>query len=129
MASEEHRVVDITTIEELEKIAKKYPSNLIIIDFSATWCGPCKGIKPIYEALSKEYTNCIFLKVDVDEGEELMEFFGPRSLPTFILMKDGKAFHKWSGTEPDIKSKLDEFINFDVSSLNENNKEEENKEE
>ena len=119
MASEEHRVVDITTIDELEKIAKNFPSNLIIIDFFATWCGPCKGIKPVYEALSKECTNCIFLKVDVDKSDELLGFFSPRSLPTFILMKDGKAFHKWTGTSVDIKSKIDEFINFDVSSLDE----------
>lgn len=124
MASEEHRVVDITTIDELEKIAKNFPSNLIIIDFSATWCGPCKGIKPVYEALSKEYTDCIFLKVDIDESEELTDFFSPSSLPTFILMKDGKAFHKWSGTSVDIKSKLDEFINFDVSSLDEKKEDE-----
>jgi len=131
MVSEEHRVVDITEIKELEIITKKYPSNLIIIDFSAIWCGPCNSIKPIYEALSKEYTNCVFLKIDVDKGTELSDFFDIQSLPTFLLMKDSKAFHKWTGVNDDIKEKIDKYIDFDVSALNENKEEdkEEDKEE
>ena len=116
------RVVDISNIEELEKIAKNFPSNLIIIDFSASWCMPCQTIKPIFAKLSKKYENCIFLKVDVDEADELMEFFSPTSLPTFILMKNGKAFFKWSGSDEDtLKRNIEKYMKFDVSKLEENN--------
>ena len=121
------RVVEITDIKELEKITKNYPSNLIIIDFSASWCMPCQTIKPVFAELSKKYENCIFLKVDVDEADELMEFFGPRSLPTFILMKNGKAFHKWSGADQDtLKRNVEKYMNFDVSELEEEDKEQSN---
>ena len=116
------RVVEITDIKELEKITKNYPSNLIIIDFSASWCMPCQTIKPVFAELSKKYENCIFLKVDVDEADELMEFFGPRSLPTFILMKNGKAFFKWSGSDEDtLKRNIEKYMKFDVSKLEETN--------
>ena len=122
------RVVEITDIEELEKITKKYPSNLIIIDFSASWCMPCQTIKPVFAELSKKYENCIFLKVDVDEADELMDFFGPRSLPTFILMKNGKAFHKWSGADQDtLKRTIEKYMNFDISDLEEDKDEDEDK--
>jgi len=116
------RVVDISNIEELEKIAKKFPSNLIIIDFFASWCMPCQTIKPIFAELSKQHENCIFLKVNVDEAEELMEFFSPTSLPTFILMKNGKAFYKWSGSDENtLKRNIEKYMKFDVSKLEENN--------
>ena len=88
---------------------------------------PCQTIKPIFAELSQKYENCIFLKVDVDEADELMDFFGPESLPTFILMKNGKAFHKWSGADQDtLKRNVEKYMNFDVSELEEEDKEQSN---
>ena len=69
------KVIEITTIEELENINQIYLDKLFIIDFSASWCPPCQMIKPIFAELSNQYTNCVFLKVDIDKSSELKDFF------------------------------------------------------
>ena len=94
-------VIEITTLEELENINQIYINQLIIIDFSASWCSPCQMIKPIFADLSNQYINCVFLKVDVDKSIELQDFFKPKLLPTFFLMKNGNIFYKWTGANPD----------------------------
>ena len=125
MSSSESRVVEITEIDELEKIAKKFPLNLIVMDFSATWCMPCKSIKPFYNELSTQYKDCIFLAIDANDGEELMDFFSVTSLPTFIFMKQGKAFAKLEGADRDkLTEKIINSIDFDVSTSQKNEEEE-----
>ena len=125
MSSSESRVVEITEIDELEKIAKKFPLNLIVMDFSATWCMPCKSIKPFYNELSTQYKDCIFLAIDANDGEELMDFFSVTSLPTFIFMKQGKAFAKLEGADRDkLTEKIISSIDFDVSTSQKNEEEE-----
>lgn len=64
----------------------------VVIDFFATWCGPCKATAPIVEELAKEYAGKIdFYKVDVDQEEELAALFGIRSIPSLLFIpKDGK---------------------------------------
>ena len=124
MSSSSSRVVEITEIDELEKIAKKFPLNLIVMDFSATWCMPCKSIKPFYNELSTQYKDCIFLAIDANDGEELMDFFSVTSLPTFIFMKQGKAFAKLEGADRDkLTQKIISSIDFDVSTLQKNEEE------
>lgn len=95
------KVIEITTIEELENINQIYLDKLFIIDFSASWCPPCQMIKPIFAELSNQYTNCVFLKVDIDKSSELKDFFRPKLLPTFFLMKNGNIFYKWTGANQD----------------------------
>jgi len=95
------KVIEITTLEELENINQIYIDQLIIIDFSASWCPPCQMIKPIFADLSNQYIDCVFLKIDVDKSNELRNFFKPKSLPTFFLMKNGNIFYKWTGANSD----------------------------
>ncbi len=69
----------------------------VLLDFSATWCGPCGMIAPHLEELSKEYTDIAFGKIDVDEEGELAEAFGIVSIPTLILIEEGKEIGKQIG--------------------------------
>ena len=73
-------------ITELSEIPT---SGKVIIDFFATWCGPCKRIAPIFVELSEKFSSITFLKCDVDEAEEVSQKYSVESLPTFILLNNG----------------------------------------
>ena len=64
--------------------------KLVVIDFFATWCGPCKMISPKIEAMAGEMSNVVFLKVDVDEAEDVAEEYNISAMPTFIFLKNGQ---------------------------------------
>jgi len=62
--------------------------GLVLVDFWASWCGPCKVVGPILERLAADYTDrVVFYKVDADQNRRLMQAFGVRSLPTVLLLK------------------------------------------
>lgn len=88
-------VKEITSAEEI-------PSGMVVLDFFATWCGPCKRIAPAYEALAAEFPSIVFMKVDVDEATDLAEKFGVNAMPTFVLLHDQKVVSRIEGA--DIKS-------------------------
>jgi len=62
----------------------------VIVDFTASWCGPCKRIAPFFEKLAGDFPGMVFLKVDVDELDTVAAQCGIRAMPTFIVFKDGK---------------------------------------
>lgn len=72
----------------------------LVLDFGATWCGPCKKIEPILDELSREYAGkAEFLKVDVGEATETARTFGVMSVPTVIFMKSGEPVYRFSGVQ------------------------------
>ncbi len=77
---------------ETEKTFKYLGNKPAIVDFYATWCGPCKALSPVLEELAKEYDGKIVIyKVDVDKNQELAAAFGIRSIPTLLVIPmDGK---------------------------------------
>jgi thioredoxin len=96
------RVKSVATKAELDAILTEAGSKtLVVIDFSAVWCGPCKMIAPAYEELANEYTDVIFLKVDVDENPEVTEMFQVMSMPTFLFLKNRESVERWSGASVD----------------------------
>ena len=82
-------------------------SGVVFVDFFATWCGPCKMLSPVVDDVSNEITNVKFLKVDVDESEDIASKYGIMSIPTLIIFKDGNIVNKHTG----LLSKSD-LINF-----------------
>lgn len=73
----------------------------LVIDFSATWCGPCKKLAPIIEELAGEYEGRVTVgKCDVDENEELCARFGIRNVPTVLFIKGGEVVDKHVGAAP-----------------------------
>lgn len=93
--------------EEFEKEVLK-SKNPVIVDFFATWCGPCKMLGPILEDVADTEKDVKILKVDIDENMELAQKFGIMSVPTLMLFKDGKEY----GREIGLKSKeqIEEII-------------------
>ncbi|MED6134431.1 hypothetical protein PIB30_037031 [Stylosanthes scabra] len=73
--------------------------KLVAVDFTATWCGPCRFIGPVFADIAKKTPNSIFLKVDVDEMRDIAEEWGVEAMPTFIFFKDGKAVDKVVGAK------------------------------
>uniref|UniRef100_A0A8D9B3L8 Thioredoxin n=1 Tax=Cacopsylla melanoneura TaxID=428564 RepID=A0A8D9B3L8_9HEMI len=76
-------------------------NKLIVIDFYATWCGPCKQIAPKIEELAAEYQDVVFLKVDVDENEDIAMEYDISSMPTFVFVKNSEKVEQFSGANFD----------------------------
>lgn len=73
----------------------------LVIDFSATWCGPCKKIAPIIEELAAEYDGKVNVyKCDVDDNDKLTSDYGIRNVPTVIFIKNGEVVDKHVGAAP-----------------------------
>ncbi|CAD6207097.1 unnamed protein product [Miscanthus lutarioriparius] len=70
--------------------AHKSSGKLMVIDFSASWCGPCRFIEPAFKELASRFTDAIFVKIDVDELAEVARTWKVEAMPTFVLVKDGK---------------------------------------
>ena len=81
----------------------------LVIDFWATWCGPCRMVAPIIEELANEYEGKVTIgKCDVEDADDIAAEFGIRNIPTIVFMKDGKIQDKIVGAAS--KSKIDEKI-------------------
>ena len=82
----------------------------IVLDFWATWCGPCKRLAPIIEEVAKDYDGrAIVGKCDVEEDEDLAMRFGVRNIPTVVFLKDGQEVDRSVGLGP--RAVLEEKIN------------------
>lgn len=87
----------------------KASERVVLLDFYADWCGPCRMVAPIIEEIAEERSDILVGKVNVDETPELAMQFGIISIPTIIVMKNGEAVNKIVGARPksEILSLLD----------------------
>ena len=72
----------------------------VLLDFYADWCGPCRMVGPIVEEIAKENPQYLVCKINVDEEPELASHFGVSSIPTLVVMKDGKVVNQSVGAKP-----------------------------
>lgn len=95
-------IYDVQTKEDLDKYFVEAGNKLVVIDFYANWCGPCKVITPKLEELSAQYANkALVLKVNVDECEEIAMEYNVTSMPTFVFMKENQVIDIFVGGNPE----------------------------
>ncbi len=97
--------VDITKDNLQDTIAN---NEIVIIDFWAPWCGPCKSFAPIYDAVSEKHDDVVFAKVNTEDEQELAGSFQIRSIPTLMIFRDQIAIFSQAGMLPE--SALEEVL-------------------
>ncbi|XP_041911893.1 thioredoxin domain-containing protein 2-like [Arvicola amphibius] len=80
----------INNMDELKELLRAAESRLVVVEFSARWCGPCKRVGPIFQAMSLKYQNVMFANVDVDASKELTQLCHIKAVPTFQMFKHTK---------------------------------------
>jgi thioredoxin len=105
-------VLEVTTSNWENEVLKT--SGLVMIDFWAAWCGPCRMISPIVEELAKEYGGKIkVLKLNTDENSDLASRYKIMGIPTIMFFKDGVKLDQIVGVVPKqhLKEKIDTYLN------------------
>lgn len=98
-----------TTITR-ENLAQETDNKMTVIDFWAPWCGPCKIMDPVLEAMEEEFGDLIhFGKMNVDNNEDVAKQYKVMGLPSIVLFKNGKAVEKVTGVYP--KEKMAHYLN------------------
>ncbi|XP_052031460.1 thioredoxin domain-containing protein 8-like [Apodemus sylvaticus] len=117
----------INNMRELKELFSTAGNRLVVVEFSAPWCGPCKIIAPVFQAMSLKYQNVMFAQVDVDSSKELAEEYHIIVVPTFQMFKHTRKVTPFSRlkrtlcclrSEPKSK-KIFEFHGADVEKLEE----------
>jgi thioredoxin 1 len=84
--------------EEFEKIRNS--EGVVLLDFYADWCGPCRMVSPIIEEIAKERSDIKVGKINVDEERDLASEFSVYSIPTLVVLKDGEVINRAQGARP-----------------------------
>jgi thioredoxin 1 len=89
----------VTSLEEFLALMSANKQRLIVADFTATWCGPCKQVAPYFEKRALEAGDAaVFVKVDVDQNDETAKHFNIQAMPTFLFIRDEKITRTIKGS-------------------------------
>ena len=110
-----NNILDKTPVMELtsENFNREMANNdLLLVDFWAEWCGPCKSMHPIFTRMAKKYKRVRFARVNVDNAQDIARKYGVQSIPTFIMFKNGEIANTMVGAvgEPGIHMICKKFI-------------------
>jgi thioredoxin 1 len=83
-------------------------NDMVVVDFWAPWCGPCRSFAPVFDAASERHQDIVFAKVNTDEQSELASMFGIRSIPTLMVMREKVILYHEPGALP--AGALDEIL-------------------
>ena len=110
-----NNILDKTPVMELtsENFNREMANNdLLLVDFWAEWCGPCKSMHPIFTRMAKKYKRVRFARVNVDNAQDIASKYGVQSIPTFIMFKNGEIVNTMVGAvgEPGIHMICKKFV-------------------
>lgn len=103
----------MTQIIDNNNFESEVENGVVIVDFFATWCGPCKMLAPVFEELGNEMTDSAkFVKVDIEQSMDIARKFMVSTVPTMMIFKDGKPVETMVGFMPKdaIKAKVEAHI-------------------
>ena len=114
--SAEHRIKSISG-STFEKLIQD--NEIVILDFWASWCAPCKQFSPTFERVSTQFESVLFAKVNIEEEHELAEVFQIRSIPHLMVFKQGIVIYSEAGSMPEstLKELVQQAIDADVSQI------------
>lgn len=99
-ASSYTQIPKLSTLQQFQDSVLQGPKGVKVIDFYATWCGPCKAMIPHISKLMNEYPGVSWFKVDVDQAMDVARSCDVSAMPTFLLVKDGRIASKVVGANP-----------------------------
>ena len=86
------------TKDNFEQVVTQNP--LVVIDFWAAWCGPCRAFAPVFDRVSNDFGDFVFGKVDTDAQQEIAGYFGIQSIPTLVIFREGIGVYQEAGAIP-----------------------------
>jgi len=100
--------VHVTGQAALDELVASH--DVVLTDFYADWCGPCKMLEPVVERLAAE-TDAVVAKVDVDANQQLASAYGVRGVPTLVLFADGEQAEEIVGAQPEdqLRAKIEQY--------------------
>ena len=110
-------VKNIESYQEFEYVMNNFHNRLIVLDFTAIWCGPCKRIAPFFEQLGVKYPEVIFYRIDIDDFPEIATELNVSGVPDFKFIVNGKICHQFSGADPNLLEDVVKQLSYKASLL------------